>query len=116
MKIQDEKVSKLLERLDFPEITESIFSFPDLEKDGRTDMEIFIEEVKYFYEMFSEDTVFKDDLDDAKEILYKTKYGKQIPLNPNSLKPLYSENRILQAKNCLNEFKRLQRLYKKYCE
>lgn len=117
MNITDKEVQKKIKRLGMFELTESIESWSEEERDGRTDMEIFSHEVSHFYNLYCDgDTIFNEDLREAKEVLRRTKYGKVIPLWKDTLKPIYSENRIIQAKNTVNEFKRLKRLYNKICE
>ena len=114
MNIIDEKVRKMIDKLDMPELTESIYTWDENERDGRTDLELLKHEVEHFYELYlSDGTIFYEDLVESKQILRETKYGKVIPCWKDTLKPIYSENRILQVKNTVNEFNRLKRLYEK---
>lgn len=90
------------------ELDESIESYPEDERDGRSDMQILADEVSWRLSLYGEDTCTGGDYEEAKEILNETKYGKVIPLNPHTLKPKYTPSRIQSAKDSVNEHRRLR--------
>lgn len=116
MKLTDEKAIKMLRRARLIEVEESLDCYPEDERDGRSDMQMLADEAGYVYSCYLEDGhCFKDDLDDSREKLRETKYGKVIPVNPTTFKPLhgYYPSDIQCAKDCVNEFKRTESLVKR---
>lgn len=114
MKITDSAVLKELKRVRSFELEESIASYPDNERDGRSDMQVLADECSWILSNYAEDGhVLHDDLEEAKEIIRKTKNGKVMVLWKDSLKPVWSKSRIETARASINEFKRLQNLLKR---
>lgn len=115
--ITDEKVKKMLNRLDIPEVDELVNDYPEAEREDKTDLDIFVEAIEQVYDLFtSSDTIQLADLASAKSILGKTKYGKEVSMltsNSGKLIPEFTKKDIEYAKTCFNEFKRLERLYNK---
>ena len=116
MAITDKEVLKQLRIANFYELTESVMSFPEDERDGKSDMDILKNEASYFLSMFTEGgTVFSDDLEQAREFIRETKNGKVIPCY-NTIPPVpkYSSTRLQieldKARNTINEYNRLKRL------
>ena len=116
MKFKDEQVIKLLKKVRMLDLEEAVDSYPEDERDGRNDWQMLADEAGYIYSCFLEDGhVFKDDLDGSRALLRETKYGKVIPLDQRTLKPKrgYWPSEIQGAKDCVNEFNRLERLVRK---
>ena len=116
MAITDKEVLRQLKIANFYELTESVMSFPEDERDGKSDMDILRDEVSYFLSMFTEgDTVYSDDLEQAREFIRETKNGKVIPCyNTFPPVPKYSPTRLKieldKARNTINEYNRLKKL------
>ena len=114
MKITDKEVAKIVRYINMAELTESLDTFPEEERNGKRDDEILVEEINWFLEWgyLSEGTVYYDDLERSREIIKKTKGGREIPCKVSEfwkLTPYYSESDIERAKHTISEFKRLSR-------
>jgi hypothetical protein len=108
MNITDKEVLKQLKIVRSYELEESVRSYPEDERDGRSDMQILADETSWRLSLYTEGgTSTGEDYEEAKEILQETKYGKVIPLNRYTLKPKYSPSRIQSAKDSVNEYRRL---------
>lgn len=113
MKFTDKNAIRMLEKVRCWDLQESIDSYPEDERDGRSDMQILADEAGYIYSCYSEDGhCLYDDLCEAKRKLRETKYGKFIPTDAHTLKPKqgYWPSDIEIAKNIVQEYKRLERL------
>lgn len=111
MKLTDQKAINIYKRLKMSELIESIDEYPENERNGRNDLQFLADEINYFRSCYEEDGhSFKESLDLAKELLRETKNGKNIPLDPRTLKPKYGyyPHDILTAKNIIAEYKQLQ--------
>lgn len=113
MKFKDKEALKQLKIINHYELNESIATFPENERDGRNDLQILFDEASYFLEMYDDDTIFYEALEDAKSFMKETKNGKVIPCWHTFLPvPKYSiielKNRTNDAKNTINEYKRLK--------
>lgn len=114
MNITDPKALKILKSIKMCECRESIETFPEEERNGESDLMIILHEVEYFKEFYEEpETVFNDDLNNAKYILRRTQRGKFIPLDPVTFKPVYSQWDIQCAKDTVSEYVQLKALIKK---
>lgn len=114
MKVTDERVLKELRRVRSCDLDEYVLTYPEDEKDGRSDMQILADECSYILSCYEEEGhAFCEDLQSAKAMLRKTKNGKVIPLWMNTLKPIYSKSQIESARATVNEHKRLQSLMKR---
>lgn len=114
MKITDKEVKKELNRVRSFELYESMETYPEEEREGRTDIQILADECSYIISNFEEDGhVLCDDLEKAKEIIKETKNGKVMPLWKETLTPVYSTRDIENARNTINEFRRLKNLMKR---
>lgn len=117
MTITDKRALKIVKSIKCYEAKESIESYPEEERDGKTDLDIVLDELEYFVYMFEEvDGTYKEDLDESREILRKTQNGKTIPISLTTFKPIYSEWRIKSAKNTVSEYRQLKRLVSKLKE
>ncbi len=114
MKLTDKEAIKELKRVRILELDEMIHDYPEDEVDGRSDWDMIANEAGWLLELFLEgDTSHADDLRDAREILSRTSYGKTMPLNPRTLKPIYSKTDVQCAKDTVNEYNRLVRFVAK---
>ena len=114
MKITDKDAVKELNRARSGELWDSLDSYPEDERDGRSDMQMVADECSYILSNFQEDGhVLCEDLQEAREILRKTKNGRVIPLWQSTLKPVYDKHRIQRARDTINEYNRLKSLMKR---
>ena len=114
MKITDQEVIKIMKRARLYEVEESVYTYPENERDGRSDMQVLADEASYYLSLYEEDgTAHSDDLAWAKEVLSRTRYGKVMPLYMPSMTPVYRPSDIQNAKDCVNEYNRLKRLVKR---
>ena len=111
MKITDKEAIKILRRAQSMDLDEYVSTYPEDERDGKTDIEIVRGELDYLVELYEEDgTIFSEDLEISLAILRETKRGKIIPINVYTLKPVYTKSRIESCKRTVNEYRRLKRL------
>ena len=116
MKLTDPKVLKMLKKVCSYELEYQIESYPDDERYGRSDMEFLADEVSYQIMLFHEDEcTWKEALQAARALLRKTKYGREIPLDIRTFRPLdgYSQMSIEDAKRFVNEYNRIFNLLKR---
>lgn len=116
MELTDKKAINIYKRLKCAELVESIDEYPEDERDGRNDLQFLADEINYFRSNFEENGhSFKESLDFARELLRETKNGKNIPLDPRTLKPKYGyyPHDIEIAKNTIAEYKQLQHYEKR---
>lgn len=116
MTIKDKNVKRWLKMLNSPDIDEHIEYMDEADVDGRTDIQLFADELSWCISNYNEDGhCWHDGLDQAKELLRETKNGTQIPLDPRTLKPKYGYSQwdIQAAKNTVNEYKRMVSRYNK---
>lgn len=117
MKFTDKRALKIVRSIKCYEVKESIESYPEEERDGKTDLDIILSELEYFAYMFEEvDGAFKGDLDESREILRRTSNGKSLLINASTFKPVWSRARIDSAKNTVSEYRQIKRLIKKLRE
>lgn len=107
MKLTDKEALRELKIVRCVELEESISEFPSNDRDGRSDMQILSDEVFYRLSLYDGGTCTSEDYEKAKEILRNTNHGKTMPLNKYTLRPMYSISAIEDAKNTVNEYKRL---------
>ena len=114
-KITDAKAKGILKRARCYDLEYNIETYPEDERDGKTDLDIVRDELDYLVELYEEDgTLLSEDLDLSREILRETKNGKTIPIYvyADGLKfvPKYSKWQIENARSTVNEYRRLKRL------
>ena len=108
MKITDKVALAELKKVKSGLLYDMINDYPDDERDGRSDLEFLADEVSWHISCYNEDGHYwKEDLEEAKEILRETKNGKVIPLYLPSLEPKYTAREIERSKDTVNEYKRL---------
>ena len=114
MKITDKEVITMMDKAKVYEVKESVLSYPDDERDGRSDMQILADEASWLLQKYNTDGWSQNEwLKESRRILRETKHGKEIPLWESTLKPVYREGDINEAKDCVNGYKRLQNLVKR---
>lgn len=117
MNITDKEALKIFKSIKCYELKESIESYPEEERDGKTDIAIIRDEIDYFVYMFEEvDGVFKGSLDESREILRETNNGRSIRISLPSFKPVYQPYEIERAKRTISEYRQLKSLQKKLKE
>mgnify|MGYP003462691664 CR=1 FL=1 len=110
MKIKDKQVLKWLKSIGCLELDERIADYPEDERDGRSDVQFFADELSYALDNYNEEGhCWNEDLEQSRELLRKTKNGKCIPLDPKTLRPKYGyrPSDIASAKNTVNEYRRM---------
>lgn len=116
MKITDKKALQELKRANSFELWESIESYPEDEREGRTDLQMVFNECCYILERFDDEgSILFEDMEWAKEVLKNTKNGKVIPLYPGTMQAMYRAGEVEAAKGVVNQFRRLKALKKRLC-
>jgi len=114
MKLTDEKTIKMLNKVRSYELEDMLETYPEDERIGRTDEEMLLNELSHLLETYEDDgyTAHEDFLR-AKRILRETKHGKVMPYYMPACKPKYKAWEVEEAKDMVNEYNRLKRLYNK---
>ena len=110
MKITDQNVKKWLKAIACEELYEMVDNYPDDEREDRSDVQFFADELSYCISNYNEDGhCWHDDLEESRRILRETKNGKVIPLDPRTLKPKrgYWPSDIACCKSTVNEYRRM---------
>lgn len=116
MKLTDKNVLKWLKALKCGRLEITIKYIGDSEIEGRSDIQIFADELSYCISKYNDDgDMWYEDLAHSKELLKETKNGKVIPLDSTTLKPKngYRPEDILIAKDVVNEYRRMVSRYNK---
>lgn len=116
MKLTDKKAISIYKRLKCYDLVESIDSYPEDERDGRSDLQFLADEISYYRSCFEEDGhCFNDDLQNSKDLLRETKNGKVISLDIHTFKSKrgYTPIDIERAKETIQEYDQLKRYDKK---
>ena len=115
MKITDPAVLKILKRANSEELWEYVDSYPEDERDDKTDMELVMDELEYLLWMYEEEGSRQyDNLELSKKIMKDTDNGKSVPVDVPSFRLKYSPNEISDARATVNEYRRLKKLVKEY--
>lgn len=115
MKLTDKNVLKWLKAIKCYDLEEMIDYISESDIEGRSDMQIFTDELSYCISNYNEDGhTWHDDLEHSRELLRETKQGKVIPYDSKTLKPKngYYPSDISIAKKVVNEYKRMLYRYK----
>ena len=113
MKVTDPKVKRLLARANSEALWSHIDAYPDDEIEGLTEMGVFIDELEYLIWLYEEDgNVFYDDLQLSETILKETHNGTTMPVILPEFKFKYSKQEVEDAKETVNEYRRLKRILK----
>lgn len=114
MKFTDKTAERIFKSIKCIEVKESIESYPEDERDDKTDLDIIRDEVEYFVYMFEEvDGAFKDDLERSRAILRETNNGKCNKIILPEFKLKYSDYQIKAAKQTVSEYRQLKRILTK---
>lgn len=112
MLIQDKDVKRWLKIANCTELTESMETFPENERDGKSDLQILADEVSYRLSLYTEGgTCTGEEYEEAVQLLKEVRGGKipcwnTIPPTPKYT-PIQLENKTKEAKAVVNEYKRL---------
>ena len=114
----DKEAKKMLQNVRSFDLEEDIANYPENERDGRSDLQILADEVSYRISLYSEETTTAEEYEAAKCFLKDTKNGTVMPFYGTiPPKPKYSplgfENRTKNAKETVNEYRRLCSLKKR---
>lgn len=115
MTIQDKNVKRWLRIANCTELTESLKTLPENERDGRSDLQILADEVSYRLSLYTEGgTCTGGEYEEAVQFLKEIRGGKipcwnTIPPVPKYT-PIQLENKTEDAKAVVNEYKRLKSL------
>lgn len=94
MKITDKWVLKELDKLNDGMLRENIECYPEDERDGRSDIEVFADEVSYLVSLYhGEGHILEDEYKEAKKLLRETQNGKIIPISASTFRPLPGYNK-----------------------
>lgn len=114
MRITDRKALSIFNKLKCPELRESIETFPEEEREGKSDLEIIADEIDYFKELFEDGTIFSEALEEARECLRNTENGKIMPLkvdfdnNGNMhIKYKYQKSDVDNAKGIVAQYRQI---------
>jgi len=116
VKLTDKTAIKMLEKARLGYVEHSLWTYPEDERDGRNDLQMLADETGYFYSSHLDDGhCLRNELLEARALLKRTKYGKVIPIDCGTFRPLpgYTPRDIEMAKECVNEFNRAGSLLKK---
>lgn len=112
MIIQDKDVKRWIRVANCIELTESIETLPEDERDERSDLQILADEVSYRLSLYTEGgTCTGEEYEEAVQLLKEVRGGKipcwnTIPPIPKYT-PIQLENKTKEAKAVVNEYKRL---------
>ena len=117
MTITDKRVLGFIEELECPEVKEWIMEYPEDERDGRSDIQLFANVVCYVLEDLDHDyghPMYKE-LAESKRKLRETKDGKVLPLDIDTfeVKEGYRTADIQHARGIVAGYKRLKSCYGK---
>ena len=108
MEVTIKELKSRLNRSRVYPLIENVGTYPEDEIDGRSEWEIVRYETDYLIDMYSEGgTWYCDDLEEAKEYLRETKNGTCFRGMLTSQQLQREKRRVEQAKECINEYKRL---------
>jgi len=117
MTITNKNVEKWLKMIGSERLYEMVETYPENELDGRSEIQLFADELSYLISCYEEDGNFlRDDLEECKEVLRETKNGKVIPVNARTFKPIYRPHTIEFAKSIVNRYRRMKYRYQKLNE
>lgn len=110
MNITDRKMKELVRRIKCAGLKASILTFPEAERDGKTDKQIITDEVDYFKELFEEEgNMFNDDLERSRALLRETKNGKEFPTIDTKEISMYMIA-VESAKRTVSEYRQIRRI------
>jgi hypothetical protein len=108
--LKDRTAINILKRARSSDLEYNIQTFPEEERDGKTDLEILRDEMDYLISMYEEEgTIYSNDLEEAREILRETRYGKANIIT-SDFRLKYSDWDIQRSRATVNEYNRLKLL------
>lgn len=125
MKFTDKNVLKLIDKLNCPVIQEALDNWAEHERAGRSDLELFAEEMEYQWGFYQEEsgTALSEEIEQAKKLLItiklRLKNNKAVQNKDGSVTMLDKEKKtvtqaeIKQAQALLDEKKRIEAVWKK---
>lgn len=121
MLIQDKDVKRWLKIANCTELTESMETFPENERDGKSDLQILADEVSYRLSLYTEGgTCTGEEYEEAVQLLKEVRGGKIPCWNTIPPTPKYTsiqlEIKINDAKAVVNEYSRLKSLMRRLNE
>lgn len=121
MILKDKDAKRWLKICDCPALSESVESFPEEERDGKSDLQILADEVGYRLDLYTEEGNWvEEEYKEAVEFLKDFKRGKIPCWNTLPPIPKYTlaqlEVKASDAKAVVNEYKRLKSLMKRLSE
>ena len=114
MELKDNKLKKLVDNANSGALYDNIREISIELLDGITEKEIVYDEVFHLLELYNEgyDTIFGADLLDAKELIKKTNNGTRFEGLLTSKELKHKQREVEDAREIINEYKRLERLEK----
>lgn len=114
MKLTDNEAIKALRKVRCYDLEMMLSDYQEDERDGRTDWDMIANEAGWLLDSFNDyDTANHEALEEARECIRRTRYGKVMPLNVVTLKPAYKEYEVRDAIDFVNMYKRLARFVDK---
>lgn len=116
MNITDKEALKIINGINDNILFDTIYDYPEDERDDRTDLEFVADEISWQIYNFNDDGHdWFYDLKEAKEKLRETKNGRIKILNAETLTPMYGywESDIQRARDIVNTYNRMTRALKR---
>lgn len=114
MKITDKEALRQLKIVKCGELDEMLDTYPDNEREGRSDLQMLADEAGYLFSLFTEDgTGHNEGYEYAREVLRETKNGTVMPLYMPSMRPVYKAYEVDDARRFINQYRRLGNLIKR---
>ena len=112
MILTDKTATDLIKKADSAELEYRIHIMTDEDREGRTDIEILMDEIDWLLYLYSEDSdsSYWFDLKEARSLIRKTDDGKRIPISIETFRPLkgYAPHDIENARQIIAEYKRIK--------
>ena len=115
MKITDREALQLLKRANSETLWEYVDAYPEDELDNQSELDLVMDELEYLIFMYEDEgTIHYDNLRYSKMVLKETHNGKTMPVTLPDFEFKYTKQEVQDAKDTVNEYKRLKRLFKEY--
>ena len=115
MVITDKDALKLLGRANSETLWEYVEAYPEHELDGISELDFVMDELEYLVFMYEDDgTIHFDNLRYSKKVLKDTDNGRSMPVSLPDFEFKYTKQEIQEAKDTVNEYRRLKRILKEY--
>lgn len=114
MKLTDKEAIKALKKVRVWDLDDMISDYPEDERDGRSDWEMIANEAGWLLDSFREyEHANHEALEEAKELIRRTKNGKTFPGLLTSVQLKRMENEVYSSRELVNMVKRLERFVAK---